>query len=42
MDEAIVEIVRCSEAHFDPKIVESFKRKIPELREVQLQFAAKI
>ena len=39
MDEAVEEIVRCSEAHFDPKIVEVFKRKIPELREIQLQFA---
>ncbi len=42
MDEAVEEIVRCSEAHFDPKIVESFKRKIPELREVQLQFADEV
>ena len=39
MAEAVEEIVRCSEAHFDPQIVESFKRRIPELREVQLQFA---
>ena len=42
MDEAVEEIVRCSEAHFDPKIVESFQRKIPELREIQLQFADEI
>ncbi len=42
MDEAVEEIVRCSEAHFDPKIVETFKRKIPELREIQLQFADEV
>jgi putative two-component system response regulator len=42
MAEASEEIIRCSEAHFDPKIVESFKRKIPELREVQLQYADEV
>ena len=42
MAEAVEEIMRCSEAHFDPKIVESFKRKIPELREVQLRFVDEV
>ena len=40
--EAVEEIVRCSEEHFDPKIVESFKRRIPELIAVQQQFADEV
>jgi putative two-component system response regulator len=42
MAEAVEEIVRCSEGHFDPKIVESFQRKIPELRAVHQQFADEV
>jgi len=42
MDDAVEEIVLCSEAHFDPKIVESFKRKIPELMAVKQQFADEV
>ncbi len=42
MDDAVEEIVLCSEVHFDPQIVESFKRKIPELMAIKQQFADEV
>ena len=37
--DAVGEIIRCSDGHFDPQIVDSFQRKIPELTAAQQQFA---
>jgi putative two-component system response regulator len=37
--EAVNEIMRCRELHFDPQIVDSFLHVIPEMTEVQYQFA---
>ena len=37
--DAVEEVGRCSGGHFDPQIVDAFKRKIPELKAVKHQFA---
>jgi len=39
MNDAVEEIVLCSEVHFDPQIVKAFKRRIPELIAIKQQFA---
>jgi len=36
--EAVEEIVRCRESHFDPQLVDAFLLKVPELTVVQQQF----
>jgi putative two-component system response regulator len=33
--EAVEEVVRCREKHFDPRVVEAFLRRIPEMTAVQ-------
>ncbi len=40
--EAVEEIVRGRERHFDPQLVDAFMRKIPELTSIQLQFVDKV
>jgi putative two-component system response regulator len=37
--EAVAEVVRCREGHFDPQIVDAFLLKLPELTAIQLQLA---
>ena len=39
VDEAVAEVVRCREGHFDPQIVDAFLVKLPELTAIQRQFA---
>ena len=39
VSEAIEEIMRCRELHFDPRIVDAFVSIIPELTAIQQQFA---
>jgi putative two-component system response regulator len=39
--EAVSEIVRCSETHFDPKIIDAFLRKVTELTAVMHEYVDK-
>lgn len=39
VDEAVKEIARCRELHFDPRIVDVFMSIIPEMTAIQRQFA---
>lgn len=39
IDEAVREIVRCREQHFDPQIIDVFLTIIPEMAAIQMQFA---